>query len=785
MVSPFPDNDNAVRIAIRFETDRQKIREALNASSELRKEFTAFKQETGQVNKVLEQEALAIQKVKIAGDKFDETSRGLTTDFKKMVSEIDKATAETNQLAVAFDKAEKEAKDLSNVAPGVAPAAAPGKANLTQIGVQLRNLPSQQIPGLGIGTDAIGNIFRTLGALSKDGGLPSLGEAAGLARQKIGEVVQAIGVGPVAFLGALGGLALAFQEITKRAQEAQKAAQDRLQFEIGIDEVRRESNISEVEEKLAEARAKQEDELGNLATAEERLAQLTANLTEEELIQISLRNKIRLSSDALTNDIIAASDAIDQYKDSASNATTEVIRLEQLLRDETVIRNTISDLTADYNEQLNKSRPVLDQLTEQHDQLTKNFQKQIEQLEEDQRIRAQFQGEDRQLEDTQRATAQTDRLIAIEQQGRDRIVALREQQTNRLIDLEQGLSETLSDISANIQQSISEENEEFRRDELARGREFRNEESRIVEDYRREQLRREQDNKEELLSAEEANDIAGFIQAKRRQRVEAERAQEDFDTGRQRRKEDFDEERRERQQAKQERIADIREETAERTNAAIAAFEKEKAALETKTTSAIETETAAIEQRTQAAINAYNKETEALVASRERADARAATLQAIQDSRRDASHQVALAQIQTRREAETRLFTDILIQINKLRNSLVFGSTGSAPGVSRNGQTVTAFATGGIVTGSTFARIGDRPGFHEALIPFRPSEGIERALAKLGLGGGSGSQTINVNIDRVEPGVTPADLAALKLEVTEGVVMGIASARAGQAPGAA
>jgi hypothetical protein len=36
---------------------------------------------------------------------------------------------------------------------------------LTEIGVGLRNLPSQQIPGLGVGTDAIGNIFRIFGKL--------------------------------------------------------------------------------------------------------------------------------------------------------------------------------------------------------------------------------------------------------------------------------------------------------------------------------------------------------------------------------------------------------------------------------------------------------------------------------------------------------------------------------------------------------------------------------------------------------------------------------------------
>jgi hypothetical protein len=48
-----------------------------------------------------------------------------------------------------------------------------------------------------------------------------------------------------------------------------------------------------------------------------------------------------------------------------------------------------------------------------------------------------------------------------------------------------------------------------------------------------------------------------------------------------------------------------------------------------------------------------------------------------------------------------------------------------------------AFAGGGVVDRPTFGMFGERPGYAEALVPFRKSEGIGAALARLGAGGSS------------------------------------------------
>jgi hypothetical protein len=54
-----------------------------------------------------------------------------------------------------------------------------------------------------------------------------------------------------------------------------------------------------------------------------------------------------------------------------------------------------------------------------------------------------------------------------------------------------------------------------------------------------------------------------------------------------------------------------------------------------------------------------------------------------------------------------------------------------------------AFAEGGVISQPTIAKMGERVGYSEALIPFRRSEGIEAALSKLGANQGGGAPTFN------------------------------------------
>lgn len=80
--------------------------------------------------------------------------------------------------------------------------------NLARIGSEIRQLPSTQIPGLGIGTDAIGNVLRLGGA--------------------IGRITEAAGISGKALIGASvagGVLAGALLILTTRFNDVKRAAQ--------------------------------------------------------------------------------------------------------------------------------------------------------------------------------------------------------------------------------------------------------------------------------------------------------------------------------------------------------------------------------------------------------------------------------------------------------------------------------------------------------------------------------------------------------------------------------
>jgi hypothetical protein len=72
--------------------------------------------------------------------------------------------------------------------------------------------------------------------------------------------------------------------------------------------------------------------------------------------------------------------------------------------------------------------------------------------------------------------------------------------------------------------------------------------------------------------------------------------------------------------------------------------------------------------------------------------------------------------------------------ISQILSGATGGSTSSASHGTARAQ-VTSFADGGIATRPTFAIVGDKPGYAEAMIPFRRSEGIGAALNRMGNGG--------------------------------------------------
>lgn len=196
-----------------------------------------------------------------------------------------------------------------------------GRNFLTRFGSNLRNLPSQQIPGLGIGTDAVGNFARLGGAAldaAKAAGVLSAAQSAqavisatlsgvssavtgaltgqtsataalaaagtavtgGMAAAASAALAAAAGVasfvlslGPIALVGAivavaLGGIALAAAKLASDAQKANADLADAYKARRAIqDFVRGGATSEEAKARLAETQQLLEDEQRNLAEA--------------------------------------------------------------------------------------------------------------------------------------------------------------------------------------------------------------------------------------------------------------------------------------------------------------------------------------------------------------------------------------------------------------------------------------------------------------------------------------------------------------------------------------
>lgn len=122
----------------------------------------------------------------------------------KLAQQYAKLSAEIRDIPDAAAKTQKLPETVAPV-PDVVPEATGGGGNkLQRIGSNLRNLPSMQIPGLGIGTDAIGNILRMSGALSE--ATPKIAEA-GLKLAEGGNTFAKVGAAVVpALTGISGGI---------------------------------------------------------------------------------------------------------------------------------------------------------------------------------------------------------------------------------------------------------------------------------------------------------------------------------------------------------------------------------------------------------------------------------------------------------------------------------------------------------------------------------------------------------------------------------------------------
>jgi len=170
--------DNASKSFVRMAVSEKN---AATAAAELNTQLKALgatDKEIEKVVKAFDKEVAAIQRAEAAAAKKD---AAIGKAFEKELALIQKAEEAT---------AKKASHDVERADIASSPESGGGskRGALTTFGANLRNLPSVQIPGLGIGTDAVANIARVAGALQDSGktfteGMKSAGLAIGFLKQ--------------------------------------------------------------------------------------------------------------------------------------------------------------------------------------------------------------------------------------------------------------------------------------------------------------------------------------------------------------------------------------------------------------------------------------------------------------------------------------------------------------------------------------------------------------------------------------------------------------------------
>ena len=147
--------------------------------------------------------------------------------FARKTKDADKAVEELNKKLAALGASQDEIRDAAGAFSAAQNPSTQGGNVLQRYGAMGRNLPSVQIPGAGIGTDAISNLTRLAGALGEASG------AAAAITSITTTLTPALGATAAGFLGVtavigpivavLGVLGLALKSIGDQAAAESKA----------------------------------------------------------------------------------------------------------------------------------------------------------------------------------------------------------------------------------------------------------------------------------------------------------------------------------------------------------------------------------------------------------------------------------------------------------------------------------------------------------------------------------------------------------------------------------
>lgn len=706
------------------------------ALEQVAREATRFYAATGDAAKTAQ---LLSTKVKEIGQRAQDM-QALTKRTKEYEDAAKKAATATGQIAQQQDLVSRFKEDVQGF-----------RREGELQGFALSTIGSV-LPGGAAGPAA--EIFNLIDTL------PKLKTATGIVVKSLTDNITTLGpVGLAAGL-ALAGVALALGELGKMAEESANAAKAEIDARRSVLQFVQGATKEELEARITTTRETLEFERRELETYQRAVAQGFADAQASVLGDVGARVLFAAQPGAIgeVNAAIAETEKRIQALEAELRISTRALEEGATAAGDNA--RALEEVTK-REEEAARARErvlgVLQGLEEQAIRATEEAERRRSETGEDRRVRDARAEEDYQQQASQRMERHLENLLKIQADGNARIEKLNAD----LSAIPAERAQALADAEQKANASIATLQSEFFASELKALEKFQAQEKKAQEKANRERLRILNDLNDRLNDAARENNVIAFLQAQREGNKQLEQQSENLSVEARERQEAYIAERRDRAQQFEERNAQLRAQLAQETEQIRKTYEERRTTIAAQ----IEAEKAAIAERTKAAIDAYAKENAAAQAAYEQRRKRQEEDDARADRRAEEALGRQLAEIDRKAQAELRAVQAVYgatLEIERAaqRIQALAANTGKGPvpfgpqpkpagftpstGPSLGFQPLfTKFATGGVASRPTIGLFGEKPGMAEAFIPFRPSEGLGKALQRYGAGA---NITINATV---------------------------------------
>lgn len=750
-----------------------KVKKALaSAGTEAEKAFAK-----ADLDKSLKAAGKAAAKVAAETGDAQEAAAALREELAKTGATEKQVTAvarafdqETAAIERANQKLDEQAQKMAAVE-----AASQGRGNvLSTLGREMRALPAVPLP-IGFSSDILGKFIDLMG---KVGPVVSIANTATAALTPLlgattaGIVGMVAALAPVAVVvGAVGVAFTAFTRLLEQQASALEAAKNQLagdtQGRIDNAIAIKTASSESLKAQLEEQKIKLEITRADLAARKEQLDIVRQQY--EDLgasFDPAQRAALGQAGQAWEAEIVRLTEDERQLADAIANTTNNILPgVEAREAEQKAIEDTEAALKK--REQAEKTIAALyDQAVNAQAQAAD----QARQIAEDRALRESREQEDFNARREETLKQHIEKIADIEASGQQRLEDIHARGAERIANADKGIADVnrqIADVAAKMRDDLVKVEQRAAGDRAKALEKARRDEQKALVDFNRRKQEIERSFQDAAFDAELSNNVLALIEAERRRDAEHKQNSEQFNDAKQQRQQALADELAEIEARKQERIAEIqaaaearRQELAQE----LAERQAARAAIIADIQAQLEAEKARIAETKKAAQDALTEQLAKEDAARKLRLQRQAEDDRIADSRRAAALSKQLADIQTRIQAEQQA-ANMAVTAWQNAGKLIAAAAPSpgssslsspyrapSPGGSR--QRI-AFASGGVATRPTVGLLGERPGYHEALIPFRQSEGIAAALSRLGMTGG---QTINISLGQIGGEVSRAEV---------------------------